>query len=591
MSVFRRVAETVDAAVQALADAGHLPQGLDITRITVEPARDPSHGDVATNAALVLSRDARRPPKQIAQLLAEHLGAQSFVAGAEVAGPGFVNLRLRDSFWRAELVSILESGLAYGDSSIGCGVPVNVEYVSANPTGPLHVGHGRGAVVGDALASLLAKAGFAVTREYYTNDAGGQIDALARSLFRRYLVALGRLSTAEFEAELNAGAITYGGDYLQAVANEVVERDGDRWADAEETEWLPALSDLAVGRMMERIRDDLDNVGIRFDVVVSERALVRSGAVQSAFDALAERDLIYTGVLDAPRGKLPDDWEQRPQVLFRATRFGDDVDRPLQKSDGTWTYFATDIAYHLDKYRRGFSQMIDVWGADHGGYVKRMQAAVNAVSEGRAQVDVKLCQLVNLLEGGEPVKMSKRAGTFVTLREVIDRVGRGVFRFIVLTRRNDAPLDFDFAKVTEQSRENPVFYVQYAHARCCSVLRLAATEPDAIGPDDPRFAKADLDRLTDRAEMDLIKALAGWPRVIESAALAHEPHRLAFYLQEIAALFHLLWTRGKDDARLRFIHSDDPALTAARMALVRATQLVVASGLSVIGVEPVEELR
>jgi arginyl-tRNA synthetase len=591
MNLFRHLQQHIVADIEALSAKGLLPAGLDTSRIVVEPSRDSAHGDVASNAAMVLAAAAGRRPRELAMMLAQRLLRLDGVETAEVAGPGFLNLRLKQSFWHERLIEILASGTAYGDSQLGAGRPVNVEYVSANPTGPLHVGHGRGAVVGDALSALLEKAGYKVTREYYVNDAGAQVDALARSLRLRYLVSAGVESADAFERRQGEGEVQYGGDYLVPVAGELFARDGDRWVGAAEADWLPALRSFAVERMLALIREDLRRLGIAFEVVSSEQALVDSGGVDAALQFLAERGLLYEGVLQPPKGKLPDDWEPRPQTLFRATRFGDEVDRPLRKSDGSWTYFAADIAYHLDKFRRGFPLMIDIWGADHGGYVKRMQAAVEAITGGAGVLDVKLCQLVNLLEGGEPVKMSKRAGTFITLREVVERVGRDVFRFIMLTRKNDAPLDFDFRRVTEQSRDNPVFYVQYAHARCRSVLRHAVAQLGAAAVPDDALTRAPLDRLTDATELDLIKQLAFWPRVVESAAEAHEPHRIAFFLQDVAQLLHGLWTKGKEDAELRFIYPDDPSLTSARLALVRATQLVIASGLRVIGVEPVEELR
>jgi arginyl-tRNA synthetase len=591
MNLFRYFQERIAAEIETLAAQGNLPPGLDASRIGVEPPRDGTHGDVATNAAMVLASAAGRRPRELAVLLAQRLLHVQGVSTAEVAGPGFLNLRLKESFWHARLLEILAAGIAYGDSRRGTGQRVNVEYVSANPTGPLHVGHGRGAVVGDALAALLEKAGFLVTREYYVNDAGGQVDALARSLWVRYLIAAGAQQSETFELLRASGEVQYGGDYLVPVAEALFSRDGSRWIKAPEGEWLPPFRDFAVEQMLALIREDLAALGISFQVESSERALVESGGVDAALHLLEERGLIYEGVLEPPKGKLPDDWEPRPQTLFRASQFGDEVDRPLKKSDGSWTYFAADIAYQLDKFRRGFPLMIDVWGADHGGYVKRLQAAVAAITEGAGALDVKLCQLVNLLEGGEPIKMSKRAGTFVTLREVVDRVGRDVFRFIMLTRKNDAPLDFDFRKVTEQSRDNPVFYVQYAHARCRSVLRHAEAELGSSAISDEALSTAALDLLTDPAELDLIKRLAAWPRLVESAAEAHEPHRIAFYLQDVAQSLHGLWTKGKEDAELRFIHPGDPALTSARLTLVRATQLVIASGLLVIGVQPVEELR
>ncbi|MCW5700700.1 MAG: arginine--tRNA ligase, partial [Rhodospirillales bacterium] len=477
MNLFRHFSDAVSDAIASMVTDGLIPAGLDTGRIAAEPPRDAGHGDVTTNAAMVLAKPAKMKPRELATLLAMRLERLSDVEAVEVAGPGFINLKLRGEFWHERLREVLRAGLNYGDSDLGAGQTVNVEFVSANPTGPLHVGHGRGAVVGDALASLLAKAGYRVIREYYVNDAGAQVEALARSLFLRYREALGQ-DIGEFPAGL------YPGDYVRPVAEALCRRDGARWLEAEEAAWLPELRDFAVDRMIERIRDDLAAMGVRFDVFTSERRLVEDGKVDAALRTLEDKNLLYVGVLEPPKGKLPDDWEVRPQTLFRASDFGDDVDRPLKKSDGSWTYFATDIAYHFDKFSRGFADMIDVWGADHGGYVKRMQAAVNAVTEGRGTLDVKLCQMVNLLDGGQPVKMSKRAGSFVSLKDVIDRVGRDVFRFVMLTRKNDAQLDFDFEAVVEQSRENPVFYVQYAHARCRSVLRHAATELGAAAVAD-----------------------------------------------------------------------------------------------------------
>jgi arginyl-tRNA synthetase len=561
-----------------MIEAGELPPGLDLGAPTVTPPRDPAHGDVATNAALALARPAGRKPRDIAEPLARRLTRHDEVASAEVAGPGFINLRLAPAFWQGHLAALLAAGPAYGDSQLGGGESVNVEYVSANPTGPLHVGHARGAVFGDALAALLEKAGFRVTREYYINDAGAQVEALARSLHLRYRQALGQ-EIGDFPAGL------YPGEYLIEVGRALAERDGERWLTAPESEWLEPLRDFAGAAMMDMVQDDLAALGISQDVFSSERALVEGGKVDSTLAQLEARDLIYQGVLDPPKGKKPDDWEPRPQTLFRATSFGDDVDRPLAKSDGSWTYFATDMAYHRDKVERGFASLIDVWGADHGGYVKRMKAAVSALSQGRVELDVKLCQMVKLSRGGEPVKMSKRTGSFVTLRDVVDEVGRDVVRFIMLTRRNDAPLEFDFTAVTEQSRDNPVFYVQYAHARACSVLRQA---PAAFAQPLPQ---AKLSFLTHEDELALIKLLAGWPQLVESAAAAHEPHRVAFFLHDVAAAFHQLWNRGKGENDLRFIIAEDAALTVARLALVRGVAAVIASGLAIMGVTPVEEMR
>jgi arginyl-tRNA synthetase len=567
-----------------VGEIAEMAPGLDPSRVAVEPPRDPAHGDLSTNAAMVLAKAAKMAPRAFAEALKARLEKLPDVRAAEVAGPGFLNLRLADGFWHARLAEILRAGPAYGDSTMGQGRAVNVEYVSANPTGPLHVGHGRGAVVGDALASLLAKTGFAVCREYYINDAGAQVDALARTHLLRMREQAGQ----------DIGAIPeglYPGEYMKHVAATTASaisttRVITDWLMQDEKILLPDLRDRAIEQLMETIKSDLAALGIRHDVFKSERQLVGSGAIERVVETLEAQDLIYVGVLEPPKGMLPDDWEPRPQTLFRSTSFGDDVDRPLKKSDGTWTYFAADMAYHLDKYRRGFADMIDVWGADHGGYVKRMQAAVKALTGGKGALDVKLCQLVNLFDKGEPVRMSKRAGTFVTLREVIDEVGKDVFRFVMLTRRNDQALDFDFAKVVEQSKDNPVFYVQYAHARARSVLRHAA-EKFALDA----LADAPLHKLVEPGEIALIRLLAQWPRIVEGAAEAHEPHRIAYYLYDLAAAFHGLWTRGTADPGLRFILDDARELTLARLALVQGVAFVVASGLMVCGVEPAEEMR
>ena len=584
MNVFRYFQNKLDAEIEALFAEGALPAGLDFSRATVEPPRDPSHGDIASNAAMVLAKPAKMKPRDIAELLIVKMRAWDEVSDAEIAGPGFINLRIADGFWRAAVADLLRAGTDFGQSDVGAGKKVMVEYVSANPTGPLHAAHARGAVVGDALAALLAKAGFDVTREYYINDAGAQVDTLARTAFLRYREALGE----------DIGAIPegyYPGAYLIEVGEALAARDGDKWLKADEAVWLPEVRAFAIAHQMDGIKEDLGQLGVDIEVYSSEKALVEAGSVDAVMQTLEERGLLYTGVLQPPKGKQLDDWEPRPQRLFKAMQFGDDVDRPIQKSDGSWTYFANDVAYHLDKYKRGFTEMIDVWGADHGGYVKRMKAAVKAVTDGKGVLDVKLCQLVHLMDDGKPVKMSKRAGTFVTMRDVIDSVGKDVLRFIMLTRRNDQTIDFDFKKVTEQSRENPVFYVQYAHARCHSVLRHGADALDGADLSASGLAPVVLDRLTDPAELGLMKLLLAWPRMVEGAAEAHEPHRIAFYLGEVATGFHGLWNKGKEDTTLRFLVDDDRELTMARMALIRATQTVIASGLSVIGVEPVEELR
>jgi arginyl-tRNA synthetase len=585
---FRRL---VLSALDELAVQGGLRQGLDFGRIAVEPPRDPGHGDLSTNAAMVLAGPLKQNPMALAERIAAALAARELTTGdyrgpgfiVAPARPGFINIKLADEVWHAQLRAVLRAGATFGDSAIGRGERVNIEFVSANPTGPMTAAHGRGAVVGDAVASLLAKAGFRTAREYYVNDSGAQVDILARSTYLRYREALG-----EAVGPIPEGF--YPGEYLVDTGRLLAQRDGGRWLGRPEAEWLAPVRDFAVKEMMALIRADLASLGVHHDSFVSEREIVEEGAVDECLAELERRGLIYTGVLEPPKGKLPDDWEPREQTLFRATQFGDDIDRPLKKSDGSWTYFAGDIAYHRNKFRRGFANLIDVWGADHGGYVKRLQAAVRAVTDGAATLDVKLCQLVNMFDKGVPVRMSKRAGTFVTLREVVDEVGRDVFRFIMLTRRNDQPLDFDFAKVTEQSKDNPVFYVQYAHARASSVMRHAAEQFPDDDLSDSALSEAELDRLSDPSEIALIRLLASWPRLVEAAAEVHEPHRIAFYLQEVAAHFHALWNKGKDEATLRFILASDRELTRARLALVRGVAAVIASGLTVFGVEPAQEM-
>ena len=584
MNVFSRFQAITADILRDLAAAGTLPAGLDLDRISAEPPRDPTHGDVATNAAMVLAKPAGMKPRDLAEQVAARLRDHPDVAAVEVAGPGFINLRLSDAFWRDRLREVLRDGLAYGDSAVGAGTRVNVEYVSANPTGPLHVGHGRGAVFGDVLASLLTKAGYDVAREYYVNDAGAQVDVLARSAFHRYREALG-----ETPGDIPEGL--YPGDYLVPVGQMLADRHGTALRDQDESAWLPIVRDAAIDAMMALIREDLEAVGIHHDLFSSERALVAGGKVDAAVKTLEDGGHVYRGVLEPPKGKVIEDWEPRPQLLFRSSAFGDDVDRPLQKSDGSWTYFASDIAYHFDKVNRGFQSLIDVWGADHGGYVKRVNAAVQALTGGRAEIDVKLCQLVRILRGGDLVRMSKRSGDFVTLREVVDEVGKDVVRFIMLTRKNDAALDFDLVKVVEQSRDNPVFYVQYAHARACSVFRNAAEAMPGADLSAAALADAPLDRLTDPDELAVIKSLEAWPRIVEGAAQAHEPHRLAFYLSELAFLFHALWNKGREDPSLRFILPEAPETTMARMALLKGVATVVASGLQVFGIEAAEEMR
>ncbi|MFI4986904.1 MAG: arginine--tRNA ligase [Alphaproteobacteria bacterium] len=592
-NVYKTIRDIVQAALEALTAAGKLPAGLDLARVSVDAPREAGHGELSTNAAMVLAREAKTAPTALAELVVERLAAHPAIATAEVAGPGFVNLTLRMSFWHDALAALLGRAADYGRSEMGKGERVNVEYVSANPTGPLTVAHARGAVFGDALAALLAFAGYDVVREYYINDAGQQIEQLAYSTYARYLEALGEAMSEDIFAKRFANrAWEYQGGYLKPVAAALAERYGDTLKDAAPVTWLPTVRDFVVERMMELIKADLEALGIHQDVFTSERRdIVEKGKVEEALAELARRGLLYTGVLEAPKGKLPEDWEPRPQTLFKATAFGDSTDHALRRSNGAWTYFASDIAYHWDKFRRGARTMIDVWGADHGGHIKRTQAAVRAITGGEGVLDVKICQLVKLLREGQPVKMSKRAGTFVTLREVVDEVGKGVVRFIMLTRKNDAPLEFDLTKVVEQSRDNPVFYVQYAHARCHSVLRNAQAAYPALAISPESLARGALGRLDDSLELALIRLLCGWPRQIEASAEAHEPHRLAFYLYDLAAAFHGLWTKGREEPSLRFILESDAELTGARLALVRAVQLVIASGLSLFGVTAVEEMH
>ena len=586
MNVYAIFADHVREAVAALVAEGTIAKDLDLARVVVEPPRDASHGDLATNAAMVLAKDAGLKPRELAERIAGKLGTVAGVKKVDVAGPGFINIALDGTFWPVVLAAVLTQGLDFGRSALGAGEKVNVEYVSANPTGPMHVGHCRGAVFGDALARLMDFAGFAVTKEYYINDAGAQVDVLARSAFLRYREALG-----EAIGEIPEGL--YPGDYLVPVGQKLAAAHGPALKEKSETDWLPLVRAEAIATMMVAIREDLAALGISFDVFFSERSL-STGAVDrvgATIEALRASGEVYEGRLPPPKGAPIEDWEDREQTLFRSTDFGDDVDRPLKKSDGSYTYFAGDIAYHKDKVDRGFLKMIDVWGADHGGYVKRMQAAVKAVSGGRATLDVELIQLVRLFRAGEPVRMSKRSGSFVTLREVVDEVGRDAVRFMMLFRKNDAPLDFDLAKVIEQSRENPVFYVQYAHARAKSILRNAAEEFADLPQQAASFATAPLARLDDEGEITLLRRLASWPRLVEQAAGAREPHRISFFLHELASEFHGQWNRGKDLPHLRFIIENDRELTSARLALVHGVATVLASGLKVLGVTAVDEMK
>ncbi|MET0869589.1 MAG: arginine--tRNA ligase [Methyloceanibacter sp.] len=586
MDVFAGFHGRVLAAVQQLKHDGVVPLDASIEGITLGSPKDASHGDLATNAAMVLAKQAGLGPRALAERIAPLLASDPHIDKVEIAGPGFINLTLASAFWPRVLRMVLEQGAAYGESAIGKGKAVNVEYVSANPTGPMHVGHCRGAVFGDALANLLAFTGFAVTREYYVNDAGAQVDALARSAYLRYREAFG-----EDIGEIPEGL--YPGDYLKPVGLKLAAQHGKELLAMNESEWLPIARAAALQAMLAMIENDLDALGIHHDVFFSERSLTEGprDEIAETIADLKTRGLIYQGRLPPPKGKIDEDWEDREQLLFRATEFGDDMDRPLVKSDGTYAYFAGDIAYHRDKFKRGFKTMIDVFGADHSGHVKRMKAAIAALSDGEAELDIKICQLVRLFRAGEPVRMSKRAGTFVTLRELVDEVGAGPVRFMMLYRKNDAPLDFDFVKVTEQSRDNPVFYVQYAHARASSVLRnVRETFPD-LDLAEGALARSDLDLLTDEGEVALIRRIAQFPRVVEAASTAHEPHRIGFYLYDLAGDFHTLWNRGKDLPQLRFIYESDRELTRARVALVASVKRVLASGLGILGVHAMHELH
>ncbi len=574
MNLFSDIRDLVIDCLDALVAEGTLPDGLNFANVAVEPPRDVAHGDMATNAAMVLAKPAGLKPRDIAEALATRLSADPRIATAEVAGPGFLNLRLAPTVWDEVVAGVLAAGADFGRSHIGAKARVNVEFVSANPTGPLHVGHTRGAVFGDALSALLDFAGFDVTREYYINDGGAQVDVLARSVYERYREACGHAP------EIAEGL--YPGDYLVPLGQALKEKVGNSLLDKGEDVWLAELREFATTEMMALIRADLAALGVEMDVFFSEKSLYGTGRIEAAIEALDKKGLIYEGTLEPPKGKKPEDWEPRKQTLFKSTEFGDDVDRPVKKSDGSWTYFSPDIAYHYDKIERGFDQLIDVFGADHGGYVKRMKASVAALSDGRVPLDIKLTQLVRLYKDGEPFKMSKRAGNFVTLRDLVEQVGADVTRFVMLTRKNDAPLDFDFDKVQEQSKDNPVFYVQYAHARISSVLRKA---------EEAAIPLSDTPALEDPAELAVARKLAEWPRLVEIAARGHEPHRIAFYLYDLASEFHALWNRGHEKPELRFLQEGDAMASAAKIALPRAVAVVISAGLAILGVTPATEMR
>lgn len=584
-NLFTEYKEYVISSIIQLKNEGFLPDiKFPLNSITCEPPRDASHGDMATNAAMILAKTCKKNPREIAENIKEKLKLVKGVSQVEIAGPGFINIRLDKEIWQNVIKTILDKETGYGNSNIGNNEKVNVEYVSANPTGPMHIGHARGAVYGDALAKLLAKSGYDVTKEYYINDAGSQIDVLAQSAFLRYREALG-----EDIGEIPKGL--YPGDYLVPVGKSLAEEYGEILLTKDKSEWLEIIKPFAIEKMMVVIKQDLKKLGVEHDIFTSEKFLHENKAIEESLAHLEKKGLIYRGVLEPPKGKIPDDWEAREQTLFKATEFGDDIDRALQKSDGSWTYFAADTAYHLDKFRRGFNHMVIILGADHGGYVKRLKAIVKALSDEKASIDCKISQLVNFLDDGKPVKMSKRAGTFTTVRDVIEEVGKDIIRFIMLTRKNDAVLDFDLKAVKEQSKDNPVFYVQYAHARAKSVIRNCKKEcAEAYTLFESEDNSNLLEHITSEDELFLIKILASWPRIVESSAIHHEPHRIAFYLQDLSAAFHSLWNKGKDEEILRFIIKENPDLTAARMMMLTAFTNVIASGLSVIGVLPADEM-
>lgn len=567
-----------------LQKEGALPEGIDTSKVTVEVPKDPTHGDLSTNAAMVLAKAAGKSPRDLAAKIMEHLEKVPGVTKVSIAGPGFINLSLSDAYWQAQLTAILQANTTYGDSSIGKDEPLNLEFVSANPTGPMHAGHGRGAVLGDVIAALLNKIGYNVTREYYINDAGGQTITLARSTYLRYLQAHGKIiDESAFEG-------LYPGEYLIDIAQDFYAEVGDQYVDQPESEWLDPIRDFTIEAIMKIIQGDLDALGVRMDVYTSEKELVARGGVDAAVTTLKAQDSLYEGVLEKPKGHDLEDWEERPQLLFRATNYGDDVDRPLQKSDGSWTYFAGDIAYHYDKYCRGFKTMIDILGADHVGYVKRIQAATRAITGNKGHCEVKTCQLVNFMENGQAIRMSKRSGNFITLRDVIDRVGKDATRFIMMTRHQDMLMDFDFAKVIEQSKDNPVFYVQYAHARCHSVMRHAKSVIENF-EQECDLESADLTLLNDESELAVIKILAQFPQQVKIAALMREPHRLAHYSSDVAGAFHALWNKGKENTELRFIDTENKKLTFTRILLIKAIVIVLANCFNLFGVTPIEEMH
>lgn len=581
MNVFSEFRAIVIEALAKLVTAGHLPGGLDYSRIACEPPKEAAHGDIAINAAMVLAKPAGMNPRALADMLVAELSTNSFVLSCSIAGPGFVNLTLTDGFWQMELKKIITNATHYGDSAIGQNKKVNIEYVSTNPTGPMHVGHSRVAIVGDILASLLKKAGYQVTKEFYINDAGAQTIQLAHSVYKRYLQALG-IPTAELGA--------YGGDYLIPVGEELAKRDGKKWVDADESVWLEPVRQFAIDAMMDLIKQDLELLKIHHDIFSSEQAIIAEGSLDKAFSELDSKGLIYTGQLPKPKGKILDDWEPKDLTLFRSSNFGDDQDRALKKTDGPWTYIMGDIGYHRNKAQRGYDLLINVWGLDHVGYVKRLMAATEALTDGKVHLEVILCALVNFMDQGEALKMSKRAGTYIEVKELIDRVGSDAARFMMVTRKTDIPLDFDFAKVIEQSKDNPVYYVQYAYARASSIRRHLLTTFPGVDISPAKLLEADFGLLTAKEDIAMIKTLAEWPRQVEVAAESREPHRLSYYMYHVASVFHGLWSKGREDADLKFIYPGDEKKSLAKYALVLGMANVIASGLDVFGVKPLEEM-
>jgi len=584
MDLFSHFEKKIQIIVRDLIEEGHLPDSLGTSSVKAEPPRDPTHGDITTNVAMVLAKPANRAPKELAEIISERIAMFDQVSEVVIAGPGFINFNLEASFWHGILKEIIKLGVSYGNHDFGKGARVNVEFVSANPTGPLHVAHARGAVIGDVLGNLLSKVGYEVTKEYYINDAGTQVDKLALSTHLRYREILVKETPSFAEG-------FYPGEYLVEIAKLIAERDGEKWLGVDKKFWVKELKGFVINEIVENIKRDLSYLGIHHDVFSKESALIKNRVVEGVVEKLEKNGLIYEGVLEKPKGKQITDWEPRNQKLFRATKFDDEVDRPLQKSDGAWTYFANDIAYHFDKYNRGFTKMINIFGADHGGYVKRMQAATKAVSDNNACLEIKLCQIVHLKKGGKPLRMSKRAGNFVTLRELIDSVGKDVVRFFMLTRKNDTQMDFDLEKVLDQSKDNPIFYVQYAHARCCSVLRHAIENLSNKEISSETLEHVPLDTLNHPLELQLAKTLASWPRFVMNAAIANEPHRITNFLNDVATAFHSLWNKGNENAELRFIQPEAKHVTLARLALIKCVALTISSGLAVCGIEPMDELR